>query len=65
MPLFRYKALSATGEPATRVAGQFAAYLQSAGGPALAIADADGKNGIRFVLETGDAAAASLVALME
>ena len=51
--------LSATGEPATRVAGQFAAYLQSAGGPALAIADADGKNGIRFVLETGDAAAAS------
>jgi hexosaminidase len=51
--------LSATGEPATRVAGQFAAYLQSAGGPALAITDADGKNGIRFVLETGDAAAAS------
>ena len=47
--------LAASGEAATRVAQQFAAYLQSAGGPALATTQEEGKGTIRFVLEAAPA----------
>ena len=39
--------LAASGEAATRVAQQFAAYLQSAGGPALATTQDEGCDGSR------------------
>lgn len=51
--------LSARGDVATRVARQFAAYLQSAGGPALATTGDTGKGLIQFVLAPAGAGSAN------